>query len=568
LGDEEETVQPKSLASQITPLVQRQEAEGEEEEEEEEPIQAKPLAAQITPLVQRQEAEGEDEEEEEEPIQAKPLAAQITPLVQRQEAEGEEEEEEEEPIQAKPARGSTPHVGPGLAAQIRSLRGGGRPLSRAERGFFEPRFGYDLGHVRTHVDTRAADMARSAKARAFTIGHTIVFGAGQHSPESNSGKRLLAHELTHVVQQGTGRKINRRPELSRFIMRRAKSGATSRTSRRLTSKQLRALSGASNLADLAQGIYAVFVSRLHAHSSRLTKIKLGIRTIARSDMQALRKHLTSAMSSAKKGLRPNSLSGRLLRNNERFLKLMVATIFVANRALTTRRNRGGRLVGDWWDCTTRAAQIHAQAMFIAGFEGHYEHPGGRKGPLKAKDVFTKQGSTLTGTIVGGILQQRVGKNPKGSSWNIFDLRTDVLCYESTAVRWLRQGRQFVQSPLDPPVRIGDIVVWLKARSRTRGRVSPFHLGTIVYIDRTGRVAGIVDTLRGTPTKLYVFLLGTGRKWTKGEKIPGFANFEHTLYEGVIGGFRGFHGASRVRIARYKDIQGLTQRARVGGYRTP
>ena len=197
--DEEERVQPKPLATQITPLVQRQVEP--EEEEEEDTLQAKPLAGQITPLVQRQEAEGEEEEEEEEPIQAKPLAAQITPLVQRQEGEGEEEEEEEEPIQAKPARGSTPHIGPGLAAQIRSLKGGGRPLSQAERGFFEPRFGYDFSRVRIHSNGRAAELSGALNARAFTHGRDIVLGSGRHDPGIDQGKRLLAHELAHVVQQ-------------------------------------------------------------------------------------------------------------------------------------------------------------------------------------------------------------------------------------------------------------------------------------------------------------------------------------------------------------------------------
>ena len=182
--------------------MQRQ--EGEEEEEEEEPIQAKPLAAQFTLLVQRQEAEGEEEEEEEEPIQAKPLAAQITPLVQRQEAEGEEEEEEEEPIQAKQVQGPAPRVSPRLATQIRSLRGGGRPLSRAERGFFEPRFGYDFSRVRIHSNGRAAEMSSSLNARAFTHGRDIVLGSGRNGSGTDQGRRLLAHELAHVIQQHAG----------------------------------------------------------------------------------------------------------------------------------------------------------------------------------------------------------------------------------------------------------------------------------------------------------------------------------------------------------------------------
>jgi hypothetical protein len=184
------------------PHLQRQTEPEEEDRDGEKTLQPKPLASQITPWVQRQEAEGEEEEEEEEPIQAKPLAAQISPLVQRQEGKEEErEEEDEEPIQAKPARGSTPHVGPRLATQIRSLKGGGRPLSRAERSFFEPRFGYDFSQVRILTDSRAARMARKVNAKAFTHGQHIVFGAGQYAGSTAAPKRLLAHELTHVVQQ-------------------------------------------------------------------------------------------------------------------------------------------------------------------------------------------------------------------------------------------------------------------------------------------------------------------------------------------------------------------------------
>ena len=147
------------------------------------------------PRLQRQ---VEPEEEEEETLQIKPLAGQITPLVQRQ---VEPEEEEEEPIRAKQASGQTSQVGPSLQAQIRSLRGGGQPLPRSVRSFFEPRFGHDFSQVRVHTDARAAEMAKAVNARAYTTGRNVVFGAGQYAPRTVAGKKLLAHELTHVVQQ-------------------------------------------------------------------------------------------------------------------------------------------------------------------------------------------------------------------------------------------------------------------------------------------------------------------------------------------------------------------------------
>ena len=65
----------------------------------------------------------------------------------------------------------------------------------------ESRFGHDFSQVRVHTDTRAAESARAVNARAYTVGRNVVFGSGQYAPGSGEGQRLLAHELTHVVQQ-------------------------------------------------------------------------------------------------------------------------------------------------------------------------------------------------------------------------------------------------------------------------------------------------------------------------------------------------------------------------------
>ncbi len=131
-------------------------------------------------------------------LQTKPLAAQISPLIQQQ-----PEEEEEEELQMKGRRdGSAATADPSnLQGRISSLRGGGQPLSQTERSFFEPRFGCDFSRVRIHKDSRAADTASAVNAQAFTHENNIVFGSGKYSPHSESGKQLLAHELTHVVQQ-------------------------------------------------------------------------------------------------------------------------------------------------------------------------------------------------------------------------------------------------------------------------------------------------------------------------------------------------------------------------------
>jgi hypothetical protein len=111
-------------------------------------------------------------------------------------------DEEGETLQAKSRSGEVPRVTPELDAQIQSVHGGGAPLARDARDFFEPRLGVDLGHVRVQTGSQAARVARQLDARAFTVGNNITFGAGQYQPSSSEGRRLIAHELTHVIQQG------------------------------------------------------------------------------------------------------------------------------------------------------------------------------------------------------------------------------------------------------------------------------------------------------------------------------------------------------------------------------
>lgn len=81
------------------------------------------------------------------------------------------------------------------------LRSPGQPLDSATRAFFEPRFGHDFSRVRVHTDSKAAGSAQAMNARAYTVNRDLVFGDGQFAPSTTRGTRLLAHELTHVVQQ-------------------------------------------------------------------------------------------------------------------------------------------------------------------------------------------------------------------------------------------------------------------------------------------------------------------------------------------------------------------------------
>jgi len=82
--------------------------------------------------------------------------------------------------------------------------GGGSPLDSDTKGFMESRLGADFGDVRVHTDATASESARSVQAHAYTVGSDVVFQSGKYSPDSDSGKRMLAHELTHVVQQRSG----------------------------------------------------------------------------------------------------------------------------------------------------------------------------------------------------------------------------------------------------------------------------------------------------------------------------------------------------------------------------
>ena len=172
-----------------------------EEDVSRKPLSIQRLAQSTGHNIQRQCTECEEE------IQRQPI---------------EEEEEEEELLQAKESIGYTPTVTPKIHGQINSLRGGGQPLSESDRSFFEPRFGHSFSGVQVHTGTPAAEAVRAVNAKAFTVGQDIVFGAGQFAPDSQAGKQLLAHELTHVIQQT--------PRLSRkslVIQRQSPSGGPS-----------------------------------------------------------------------------------------------------------------------------------------------------------------------------------------------------------------------------------------------------------------------------------------------------------------------------------------------------
>ena len=134
-------------------------------------------------------------------------ADRVADAVMRMEEPGvrrQVEEEEEETLQAKEIPSQIPEVTPNLEARINTIRGSGQPLPESTRAFFESRFGHDFSQVRVHTDTLAAESAREVNARAFTVGQNVVFGVREYSLGTTEGRRLLAHELTHIVQQKEG----------------------------------------------------------------------------------------------------------------------------------------------------------------------------------------------------------------------------------------------------------------------------------------------------------------------------------------------------------------------------
>lgn len=111
--------------------------------------------------------------------------------------------QEEEAVQREMAGARSVTASSHLESQFQSLEGRGNSLPPELRGFFEPRFGRDLSSVRIHTDGPASESARQLRARAYTRGNHVVFAAGEYAPHSHEGRQLLAHELTHTIQQAS-----------------------------------------------------------------------------------------------------------------------------------------------------------------------------------------------------------------------------------------------------------------------------------------------------------------------------------------------------------------------------
>jgi Domain of unknown function (DUF4157) len=146
-------------------------------------------------------------------------------VVQRCSCQGKDEEivqrcscqEQDDPALMQPKTAGGPaRSADGFEKRVDALRGSGRPLPGDLRAFFEPRFGHDFGSVRVHTGAGASQAADAVRARAFAVGNDVVFGGGEWSPGTDAGKRLIAHELTHIVQQ-TPLVARRKPVVQRSL---------------------------------------------------------------------------------------------------------------------------------------------------------------------------------------------------------------------------------------------------------------------------------------------------------------------------------------------------------------
>ncbi len=142
----------------------------------------------------------DDKEEKEKKLMRAPEKKEEEKKLQR--ATDKKEEEEKKPVQKKEAGGS--QATGNVSSYVGSLSGGGQSLPPQTNQFFSARMGYDFSDVKVHTDKEAAESAKDINAKAYTTGNHIVFNEGQFNDDSTEGKKLLAHELVHVIQQDDG----------------------------------------------------------------------------------------------------------------------------------------------------------------------------------------------------------------------------------------------------------------------------------------------------------------------------------------------------------------------------
>lgn len=202
--DNSPQIQPKEIStvqrSELRRKMQEEKVQRAKEEEEE-PVQMQEEEEEPIQMKVEEEEKVQKKEEEEEPIQMQEEEEEVQ--MQEEEEEPIQMQEEEEEIQAKAEPGGKT-TDTNLGSQIINTAGNGKPLPEKTRAGMEHAFSRDLSGVKIHTDMEAVRMNKELGAQAFTHGRDIYFNSGKYRPENSEGQRLLAHELTHVVQQGAG----------------------------------------------------------------------------------------------------------------------------------------------------------------------------------------------------------------------------------------------------------------------------------------------------------------------------------------------------------------------------
>ncbi|WP_343913703.1 DUF4157 domain-containing protein [Aquimarina litoralis] len=196
--------QSSSFFSPVPQVQKQQEEDVQKQELVENEVQQRSLGDTIAPLVQRQsEEEIQSRELPENQIQPKVESTSAVTELQKQEEEIQEKEEEEEDVQLVQLKSQAASVtDSSIESRLHSSKGSGSPLPKDTKTQMESGFGRDFSNVRVHTDSNAKQMSQDLGAQAFTHGNDIYFNEGKFDTSSNSGKHLLAHELTHTVQQG------------------------------------------------------------------------------------------------------------------------------------------------------------------------------------------------------------------------------------------------------------------------------------------------------------------------------------------------------------------------------
>jgi len=163
-----------------------------------EPLQRQPAAEDEKKKVAKDVAH-KAEQKKQQAEKEKVVAEETAVTADKDKHVKEKKKKEDEPVQTQAQPGQVPAVTPTLENHLSTRQGGGQPLPEPTRTFMESRFHHDFSKVRVHHDSQAT---QALNARAFTHRHDIFFNPAQYQPEAPHGQHLLAHELTHVVQQG------------------------------------------------------------------------------------------------------------------------------------------------------------------------------------------------------------------------------------------------------------------------------------------------------------------------------------------------------------------------------